>query len=30
MVGTLLVIAVVCVMGALWFDPHNGDWGNRK
>lgn len=27
---TLLVVAIVLVFGALFFDPFNGDWGNRK
>ena len=27
---TLLFVAIVLVFGALFFDPHNGDWGNRK
>ena len=27
---TLLFIAIVCVLGAWFFDPHNGDWGNRR
>ena len=27
---TLLVIAIACVLGAWWFNPHNGDWGKWK
>lgn len=27
---TLLFVTIVLVFGAVFFDPFNGDWGNRK
>lgn len=29
MTATLVFIVILCVAGIWFFDPHNGDWGNR-
>jgi hypothetical protein len=27
---TVLFIVLVLLIGSLWFDEHDGTWGNRK
>ena len=30
MTETLIFIIIICALGIVFFDPFNGDWGNRK